>query len=76
MLVGTVKRLLGVAAGFMTQEFGVALVELGSTKESLDVLAVKQEGFRTTAETFAKHIKRLQEFVTYSSGTFEMHARS
>lgn len=62
-----VMSLLGVVAGFMTHEFGVALAELEQTKESLDALAEKQEGFRVTAEAFAKHIKQLEEFVMYSS---------
>ena len=63
-----VMSLLGVVAGFMTHEFGVALAELETTKRLLDELAKKQAAFGKTANTFAKHIKQLDEFVTYSSG--------
>ena len=63
-----VMSLLGVVAGFMTHEFGVALAELASTKESLESLAKEQPEFGQTADAFAKHIKQLEEFVTYSSG--------
>ena len=63
-----VMSLLGVVAGFMTHEFGVALAELESTKRSLDALAKKRPKFGETAESFAKHIEQLEEFVTYSSG--------
>ena len=63
-----VMSLLGVVAGFMTHEFGVALAELESTKRSLDALAKNHPGFSETADSFAKHIKQLEEFVTYSSG--------
>ena len=60
--------LLGVVAGFMTHEFGVALAELESTKQLLDALGKNRPRFAETAEAFAKHIKQLEEFVTYSSG--------
>ena len=63
-----VMSLLGVVAGFMTHEFGVALAELESTKQLLDALGEKRPRFAETAEAFAKHIKQLEEFVTYSSG--------
>ena len=63
-----VMSLLGVVAGFMTHEFGVALAELETTKRLLDELAKKQAAFGKTANAFAKHIKQLDEFVTYSSG--------
>ena len=63
-----VMSLLGVVAGFMTHEFGVALAELESTKRSLEGLAKKSPAFAETASIFAKHIKQLEEFVTYSSG--------
>lgn len=63
-----VMSLLGVVAGFMTHEFGIALTELESTKRSLEALAKKHPTFGETADSFAKHIKQLEEFVTYSSG--------
>ena len=63
-----VMSLLGVVAGFMTHEFGVALTELENTKRTLEALAKKEPGFGETAAAFAQHIKQLEEFVTYSSG--------
>lgn len=63
-----VMSLLGVVAGFMTHEFGIALAELESTKESLDVLAKKRPAYGETAKEFAEHIRQLEEFVNYSSG--------
>jgi signal transduction histidine kinase len=64
-----VMSLLGVVAGFMTHEFGVAVTELenasskiksASTKKSLDLKA--------TAIQIDGHIEQLKEFVKYSSG--------
>ena len=63
-----VMSLLGVVAGFMTHEFGVALAELESVKRMLETLAKKQAGVGETANALAKHIRQLEEFVTYSSG--------
>lgn len=63
-----VMSLLGVVAGFMTHEFGVALHELKDTQRKLVELARKDEGFAETAEAFAGHIAKLEEFVTYSQG--------
>ena len=63
-----VMSLLGVVAGFMTHEFGVALAELERTRESLALLSRKQPSYGETAKTFSNHIRQLQEFVNYSSG--------
>ena len=63
-----IMSLLGVVAGFMTHEFGVALQELEETQKELMELAAKQPRFAAAAEKFAQHIKSLKEFVTYSSG--------
>jgi len=63
-----VMSLLGVAAGFMSHEFGVALDELEATHKDLIALARRDARFRSTAEQFALHIKRLRDFVAYSSG--------
>lgn len=63
-----VMSLLGVVAGFMTHEFDVALGELQNTKRSLDELAAKHPEFVERSNSFANHIKKLEEFVTYSSG--------
>jgi signal transduction histidine kinase len=63
-----IMSLLGVVAGFMTHEFGVALQELEETQKELVALAVKDPRFASAAERFAEHVKSLKEFVTYSSG--------
>lgn len=63
-----VMSLLGVVAGFMTHEFGVALQELETTHKELIALSEKQPKFEPTEKRFAAHIKSLKEFVTYSSG--------
>ena len=63
-----VMSLLGVVAGFMTHEFGVALQELEATQKELVELAKAQPKFAPKVEAFAGHIRQLKEFVTYSSG--------
>lgn len=63
-----VMSLLGVVAGFMTHEFGVALQELEITHKDLVELAKAQPKFAPQVEAFAAHIRQLKEFVTYSSG--------
>ena len=63
-----VMSLLGVVAGFMTHEFGVALKELENTHKDLVVLAENEPRFEAIEQSFASHIKSLKDFVTYSSG--------
>lgn len=63
-----VMSLLGVVAGFMTHEFGVALQELEETHKDLVELAAAMPRFEPVVAKFAAHIKQLKEFVTYSSG--------
>ena len=63
-----VMSLLGVVAGFMTHEFGVALAELEKTHHSLQELAAKQPEYAEAAEEFEERIERLEEFVKYSTG--------
>lgn len=63
-----VMSLLGVVAGFMTHEFGVALQELEHTYKDLTELAKTAPKLAPQVEAFAGHIKQLKEFVTYSSG--------
>lgn len=63
-----VMSLLGVVAGFMTHEFGVALQELEDTYKALVNLAKTEPRFKKTTEAFAAHIRQLREFVTYASG--------
>ena len=63
-----VMSLLGVVAGFMTHEFGVALQELEETHAKLNEIADQLPQFELAASEFAAHIRKLKEFVTYSSG--------
>lgn len=63
-----VMSLLGVVAGFMTHEFGVALHELKETQRTLVALAAKDPQFAAAAASFEGHIAKLGEFVTYSQG--------
>ena len=62
-----VMSLLGVVAGFMTHEFGVALAELESAHVSLEELAAKRSSYRKAAARFAEHIEALKEYVEYTS---------
>ncbi len=66
-----IMSLLGVVAGFMTHEFGVALQELEATHADLVILTEQQPQFSGAVKSFAAHIKSLKEFVTYSSGYIE-----
>lgn len=61
-----VMSLLGVVAGFMTHEFGVALHELKETQLKLIELSTVDKNFAAVADSFAGHISKLEEFVTYS----------
>ncbi|MBB5772906.1 signal transduction histidine kinase [Brevundimonas vesicularis] len=60
--------LLGVVAGFMTHEFGVAIQELETTHQELVELAKDNPRFDPVVASFATHIASLNEFVKYSSG--------
>ena len=60
--------LLGVVAGFMTHEFGVAFDELEKAQQKLEKLARRDEQFKQSSEAIADHLARLREFVTYSQG--------
>ncbi|NWE53817.1 sensor histidine kinase [Brevundimonas sp. P7753] len=63
-----VMSLLGVVAGFMTHEFGVAIQELETTHQELIELAKDNPRFDPVVASFATHIGSLNEFVKYSSG--------
>lgn len=60
--------LLGIVAGFMTHEFGVAFDELERAHQKLEKLARRDESFKGPAAAIADHLDRLREFVTYSQG--------
>ena len=61
-----IMSLLGVVAGFMTHEFGIALHELKETHLKLIELSKNDKSFAAVADSFAGHISKLEEFVTYS----------
>lgn len=63
-----VMSLLGVVAGFMTHEFGVAIQELEATQKKLIDLAAAHPQFKPAVKSFSTHIASLNEFVKYSSG--------
>lgn len=63
-----VMSLLGIVAGYMSHEFGIALKDLEAVHEELVRLAERNSRFREAAESFENRIKNLKEFVTYSSG--------
>ena len=60
--------LLGIVAGFMTHEFGVAFDELEKAQQRLGKLAGVDKSFKEPAAAMADHLARLREFVTYSQG--------
>lgn len=63
-----IMSLLGVVAGFMTHEFGVAIAELEKAHRTLQSLTAKQPAYVGMAEEFEERIERLEEFVKYSTG--------
>ena len=63
-----VMSLLGVVAGFMTHEFGAAIKELEEAHKELVELAKNDREFSARAQSFKRHIDKLREFATYSSG--------
>ena len=66
-----IMSLLGVVAGFMTHEFGVALSELRSARDELRELAATVPGFIEKAKAFDDHIEALNGFVRYSRAYIE-----
>ncbi len=63
-----VMSLLGVVAGFMTHEFGVAIDHLEKSKTVLDRLSRKHAELKTDAAAVTSSITNLRDFVTYSEG--------
>jgi signal transduction histidine kinase len=60
--------LLGVVAGFMTHEFGVAFDELEKAQQRLEKLSRRDPTFHEAATAIRGHLGQLREFVTYSQG--------
>lgn len=63
-----VMSLLGVVAGFMTHEFGVAIDHLQKSHKLLESLSRRQPDLRGDVEKIKVSISSLEEFVTYSEG--------
>ena len=63
-----VMSLLGVVAGFMTHEFGIALDELTKAQKKLLKLARRDNEMKDAADKISEHIDKLRDFVTYSQG--------
>jgi signal transduction histidine kinase len=61
-----VLSLLGVVAGFMTHEFGVALDALQQSRTKLLDAAKLQPTFNEHAKQIEKHIASLKDFAAYS----------
>lgn len=66
-----IMSLLGVVAGFMTHEFGVALSELRGAREELAELAKEVPSFAEKVRSFDQHIETLRSFVRYSRAYVE-----
>lgn len=62
-----VMSLLGVVAGFMTHEFGVAMHELDEAREVLDRAAKQVPALKQDAERLETARERLAEFLDYST---------
>ena len=66
-----VMSLLGVVAGFMTHEFGVALSELSAARKELQRLSASVPEFADRVKAFDGHIEALRGFVKYSRAYVE-----
>lgn len=63
-----VMSLLGVVAGFMTHEFGVAIDHLQKSHQLVEKLSKRQPELQEDAQRIKSSISSLEEFVTYSEG--------
>ena len=66
-----IMSLLGVVAGYMTHEFGLAMHDLRGIAEDLSRLARESETYRDVAHRFSARIRRLEEFSMYSRAYIE-----
>lgn len=63
-----IMSLLGVVAGFMTHEFGVALDELRKGRNKIAELSRRDPVLKAAAQAIDLHVAALKEFVTYTQG--------
>lgn len=61
-----ILSLLGVVAGFMTHEFGVALDNLERGRDLLVAAATDNPSLEKSAATLGEHIDALREYASYS----------
>ena len=61
-----IMSLLGVVAGYMTHEFGVAMNDLKDAEAELRKLVRKDNKFKELASAFKDRVQRLDEFSVYS----------
>lgn len=66
-----IVSLLGIVAGYMTHEFGVALTDLEAAKALLTKLASKDKKFQKELDSLSSHIDRLTDFSRYSRAYIE-----
>jgi len=62
-----IMSLLGVVAGFMTHEFGVAIDELDQARRVLEEAAVKNPALKSSLDRLSTARSRLAEFMDYST---------
>lgn len=63
-----IMSLLGVVAGFMTHEFGVAMDELQKARNKIASIARHDAALKDSAQAIDGHIATLKDFVTYTQG--------
>ncbi len=63
-----IMSLLGVVAGYLTHEFGVAIFELESVHKECLKLANECKKFKDSATKFEKNIQNLKDFAMYTEG--------
>lgn len=61
-----IMSLLGVVAGFMTHEFGVAMDELDKARKEILRLSSSQPDFHSVADRLKRSMEALNDFVTYT----------
>ena len=60
-----IMSLLGIIAGYMTHEFGVALTDLETSQTELETLAKEHGSLKASATILDKRITRLKDFSAY-----------
>ena len=66
-----IMSLLGVVAGYMTHEFGLALSDLRDAEVDLSEMGTANRKYAQLAEGFRERVRRLGEFAKYSRAYIE-----